>query len=65
VIAQATRKAMRRPLRIALIILFFPPTLAAVGGWLVPSAFHTAALGYEPAEFRRRVLDFFARYAGT
>ncbi len=56
---------MRSPLRIALIILFFPPVLAAVGGWLVPSAFHTAALGYEPAEFRRRVLDFFARYAGT
>ena len=23
--------------------------------WIVPAAFHTAALGYEPAEFRRRV----------
>ena len=31
--------------------------------WVVPRAFHTAALGYEPAEFRRRVLEFFARYS--
>jgi fermentation-respiration switch protein FrsA (DUF1100 family) len=28
--------------------------------WEVPSAFHTAALGYQPEEFRRRVLQFFA-----
>jgi len=28
--------------------------------WVVPNAFHTAALGYQPAEFRRRVLHFFA-----
>jgi alpha-beta hydrolase superfamily lysophospholipase len=28
--------------------------------WIVPGAFHTAALGYQPAEFRRRVLHFFA-----
>jgi uncharacterized protein len=28
--------------------------------WVVPHAFHTAALGYQPAEFRRRVLEFFA-----
>jgi len=28
--------------------------------WVVARAFHTAALGYEPAEFRRRVLKFFA-----
>jgi uncharacterized protein len=27
--------------------------------WIVPGAFHTAALGYEPVEFRRRVLDFY------
>ena len=27
--------------------------------WIVPGAFHTAALGYEPAEFRRRVLSFY------
>jgi uncharacterized protein len=27
--------------------------------WVVPGAFHTAALGYAPEEFRRRVLDFF------
>ena len=30
--------------------------------WVVARAFHTAALGYEPAEFRRRVLQFFATY---
>jgi len=28
--------------------------------WVVPGAFHTAALGYQPAEFQRRVLHFFA-----
>lgn len=28
--------------------------------WIVPRAFHTAALGYEPDEFKRRVLKFFA-----
>ncbi|MGB2678754.1 MAG: alpha/beta hydrolase [Candidatus Acidiferrum sp.] len=27
--------------------------------WEVPRAFHTAALGYQPEEFRRRVLQFF------
>ena len=27
--------------------------------WKVPGAFHTAALGFAPEEFRRRVLDFF------
>lgn len=31
--------------------------------WMVPGAFHTAALGMEPAEFERRVLDFFANIA--
>src|SRR6266481_51786 len=31
--------------------------------WVVARAFHTAALGYEPAEFRRRVLEFFALLA--
>jgi len=30
--------------------------------WVVPGAFHTAALGYQPDEFRRRVLTFFAEY---
>src|SRR5947209_4166495 len=30
---------MRRLARIGLIILFFPPTLAAVGGWLVTPAY--------------------------
>jgi hypothetical protein len=30
---------MRRPIRILLIILLFPPTLAAVGGWLAGPAF--------------------------
>jgi uncharacterized protein len=41
---------------------------AAIGPkqmWIVPGAFHTAALGYEPAKFRRRVLDFLAQYGGT
>jgi uncharacterized protein len=28
--------------------------------WVVPGAFHTGALGFEPAEFERRVLTFFA-----
>jgi alpha-beta hydrolase superfamily lysophospholipase len=28
--------------------------------WVVPRAFHTAAYGFEPEEFRRRVLSFFA-----
>jgi alpha-beta hydrolase superfamily lysophospholipase len=31
--------------------------------WVVPRAFHTAALGYQPEEFRRRVLAFFAEYS--
>jgi uncharacterized protein len=31
--------------------------------WVVPGAFHTAAYGFEPQEFRRRVLSFFATYA--
>jgi pimeloyl-ACP methyl ester carboxylesterase len=41
---------------------------AAIGPkqmWTVPRAFHTAALGYEPVEFPRRVLEFLARYDGT
>jgi hypothetical protein len=35
---------------------------AAIGRkemWIVPNAYHTAALGYQPTEFRRRVLKFF------
>jgi uncharacterized protein len=28
--------------------------------WVVPGAFHTSALGFQPAEFQRRVLAFFA-----
>jgi alpha-beta hydrolase superfamily lysophospholipase len=31
--------------------------------WEVPGAFHTAALGFQPAEFQRRVLDFYANVA--
>jgi alpha-beta hydrolase superfamily lysophospholipase len=31
--------------------------------WRVPGAFHTAALGFQPEEFKRRVLIFFATYA--
>lgn len=33
--------------------------------WVVPQAYHTAALGYEPNEFKRRVLHFFADPAAT
>jgi uncharacterized protein len=33
--------------------------------WVVPRAFHTAALGFQPEEFRRRVLAFFAVAAAT
>jgi len=39
---------------------------AAIGPkqfWEVPGAFHTAGLGFQPAEFQRRVLDFFANVA--
>ncbi len=31
--------------------------------WKVPGAYHTAALGFAPEEFKRRVLSFFAQYA--
>jgi len=31
--------------------------------WVVPGAFHAAALGFAPEEFRRRVLDFFRESA--
>jgi alpha-beta hydrolase superfamily lysophospholipase len=31
--------------------------------WVVPGAFHTGAVGFYPGEFRRRVLDFYARPA--
>lgn len=33
--------------------------------WIVPQAYHTAALGYQPNEFKRRVLHFFADPAAT
>jgi len=33
--------------------------------WRVPGAFHTAALGFEPVAFRRRVLAFFAAASTT
>lgn len=33
--------------------------------WVVPKAYHTAALGNEPNEFKRRVLHFFADPAAT
>jgi len=33
--------------------------------WVVPGAYHTAALGFHPEEFRQRVLSFFASYANT
>jgi|HubBroStandDraft_6_1064221.scaffolds.fasta_scaffold48159_2 alpha-beta hydrolase superfamily lysophospholipase len=31
--------------------------------WEVPGAFHSAALGFQPAEFQRRILEFFANVA--
>ena len=31
--------------------------------WVVPGAYHTAALGFYPQEFQRRVLPFFKTYA--
>jgi len=33
--------------------------------WVVPGAFHTAALGFQPDEFRRRVLSFLADNAAS
>jgi fermentation-respiration switch protein FrsA (DUF1100 family) len=33
--------------------------------WIVPRAFHTAAYGFAPDEFRRRVLSFFAAYSSA
>ncbi len=33
--------------------------------WVVPRAFHTAAYGFAPEEFRRRVLSFFAAGAAA
>ena len=33
--------------------------------WVVPGAFHTAALGFAPEEFRRRVLGFYAKTAAS
>jgi len=41
---------------------------AAIGPkqfWMAPGAYHTAALGMHPAEFARRVLDFFANIAAA
>src|SRR5690242_4436986 len=33
--------------------------------WIVPNAYHTAALGFYPEEFQRRVLAFFGSYANS
>jgi uncharacterized protein len=33
--------------------------------WVVPGAYHTAALGFYPEEFQRRVLAFFGTYANA
>jgi alpha-beta hydrolase superfamily lysophospholipase len=33
--------------------------------WVVPRAFHTAAYGFAPEEFRRRVLSFFAMHSAA
>jgi hypothetical protein len=31
--------------------------------WIVPGAFHTAALGFAPEEFRQRILEFYRQPA--
>jgi alpha-beta hydrolase superfamily lysophospholipase len=33
--------------------------------WVVPNAYHSAALGFYPEEFQRRVLSFFGTYANS
>lgn len=33
--------------------------------WVVPGAYHTAALGFHPEEFQQRVLSFFATYTAA
>jgi hypothetical protein len=38
--------------------------LFCVGG-VVPRAFHTAAYGFAPEEFRRRILSFSAAYSSA
>jgi hypothetical protein len=43
----------------------FAATIGPKELWEVPNAFHTAAIAYQPAEFERRVLSFFARYASA
>ena len=48
------RMTMRRPIRILLIILLFPPTLAAVGGWLAgPSFLHPIRRALSPDLIRQ------------
>jgi len=41
--------------------MIFRAALGPKEFWRVPRAYHTAALGYEPSEFRKRVLGFFDR----
>jgi alpha-beta hydrolase superfamily lysophospholipase len=45
--------------------LIYDAALGPKQMWIVQRAYHTAALGYEPVEFRRHVLDFFAQYGGA
>jgi hypothetical protein len=33
--------------------------------WVLPNAFHTAALGYQPVDFRRRVFAFYDSVANA
>ncbi len=50
---------MRRPIRILLIILLFPPTLAAVGGWLAgPSFLHPIRRELSPGLIREADVTF-------
>ncbi len=39
--------------------MIFDAAIGRKAMWIVPGAYHTAALGYEPAEFRRGVLAVF------
>ena len=53
------RMTMRRPIRILLIILLFPPTLAAVGGWLAgPSFLHPIRRELSPDLIREADVTF-------
>ena len=39
--------------------MIFDAAIGRKSMWVIPDAYHTAGLGYQPEEFRRRVLAFF------